>query len=156
MNAHREPKTRAIMLVALVSAVGWLLGVPYTSSDEAGAQSLNTRTNEKTPIVFPEDSSMTGTVSTAESGRPFRILTDPKTKHTVAVDPAKRVVTLKDTDGKTIWSVDVLSKAKVPFVGRAEIREIKINDGSLLVVIGKHSFVNIDMKTGTVSILGSD
>ncbi len=88
----------------------------------------------------------------------FKIITDPKAGQ-YAVVPAtnKHIILLKDRGGNPIWSVDALAAwGARPITGSNEITAMKLVNGELLVTIGRHSYVYVDIHTGKTTVFGSD
>jgi hypothetical protein len=67
-----------------------------------------------------------------------------------------RTLVAKDKQGKVLWEVDVIKKAGAPTVGQPVIRHMTLKDGKVTVVYGKHSFADIDLKSGKLLASGSD
>lgn len=57
---------------------------------------------------------------------------------------------------KLKWQTNVISICGKPKVGEPQIRYIGLNKNKLLVVIGKHNFVEVDIKNGKTKLVGSD
>ncbi len=81
-------------------------------------------------------------------------VTDPKSGMVVAVEDGALKGLAKD--GKPMWEVDVIAKCGKPAVGKAAIRHLAIKGGLVQVTYGKHSFVNVGLKTGHITCRGSD
>ncbi|WP_338647899.1 hypothetical protein V5J73_04490 [Flavobacterium sp. KS-LB2] len=58
--------------------------------------------------------------------------------------------------GKLKWQTNIISVCGKPSVGKSEIRVIKPETDKLLIVFGKHSFAEVDIKNGKTKYLGSD
>lgn len=59
-------------------------------------------------------------------------------------------------NGKLKWQTNIISVCGKPSVGKSEIRVVKPEAGELLIVFGKHSFAEVDIKNGKTKFLGSD
>lgn len=55
---------------------------------------------------------------------------------------------------KLKWQTNVISVCGEPKKGEPEIRYVGYNSNKLLIVIGKHNFVEIDVNSGTSTIVG--
>lgn len=69
----------------------------------------------------------------------------------------KDIQTLSAYENRKLkWQTNVISVCGKPSVGKSEIRVIKLKEGKLLIVFGKHSFAEVDIKNGKTKFLGSD
>lgn len=59
-------------------------------------------------------------------------------------------------NGKLKWQTNIISVCGKPSVGKSEIRVIKPETYKLLIVFGKHSFAEVDIKNGKTKYLGAD
>lgn len=59
-------------------------------------------------------------------------------------------------NGKLKWQANVISVCGKPSIGKSEIRVVKLKADKLLIVFGKHSFAEVDIKNGKTIFLGSD
>ena len=59
-------------------------------------------------------------------------------------------------NGKLKWQTNIISVCGKPSVGKSEIRVIKPETYKLLIVFGKHSFAQVDIKNGKAEYLGAD
>ncbi|WP_175453167.1 hypothetical protein [Flavobacterium noncentrifugens] len=59
-------------------------------------------------------------------------------------------------NGKQMWKTNIIKVCGKPDVGNAQIRYIKLNKEKINVIFGKHSFVEVDIKTGKTKFLGAD
>ena len=59
-------------------------------------------------------------------------------------------------NGKLKWQTNIISVCGKPSVGKPEIRVIKPKADKLLIVFGKHSFAQVDIKNGKAEYLGAD
>lgn len=59
-------------------------------------------------------------------------------------------------NGKLKWQTNIISVCGKPNVGKPEIRVIKPKGDKLLIVFGKHSFAEVDIKNGKTIFTGSD
>jgi hypothetical protein len=57
---------------------------------------------------------------------------------------------------KLKWQTNVISVCGKPSVGVPEIRYVGFSTNKLLVVIGKHDFVEVDITNGKTKLVGSD
>lgn len=55
---------------------------------------------------------------------------------------------------KLKWQTNVVSVCGKPKKGEPEIRYVGYNSNKLLIVIGKHNFVEIDINSGTSTLVG--
>ncbi|MBC5864683.1 hypothetical protein [Flavobacterium turcicum] len=58
--------------------------------------------------------------------------------------------------GKLKWKTNVVKVCGKPKVGEAKIRYIKLNGKVLNVTFGKHSWAEVDVKSGITKFIGSD
>ena len=96
--------------------------------------------------------------SHADDSRPAAPLTarDDSTGIGFRVSDNGRVVTATDQAGRVVWAVDVIEKAGAPAVGAPIIRHLSVLKGQVAVVYGKHSFANLEPRTGNLLSSGSD
>jgi hypothetical protein len=59
-------------------------------------------------------------------------------------------------NGKLKWKTNVIKVCGKPKVGEAKIRYIKLNGKVLNVTFGKHSWAEVDAKSGITKFIGSD
>jgi hypothetical protein len=59
-------------------------------------------------------------------------------------------------NGRLKWQTNIISVCVKPSVGKSEIRVIKPEADKLLIVFGKHSFAEVDIKNGKTKYLGAD
>lgn len=59
-------------------------------------------------------------------------------------------------NGKLKWQTNIISACDKPSVGKSDIRVIKPETDKLLIVFGKHSFAEVDIKNGKTKYLGAD
>lgn len=57
---------------------------------------------------------------------------------------------------KLKWQTNIISACDKSSVGKSEIRVIKPETDKLLIVFGKHSFAEVDIKNGKTKYLGAD
>lgn len=73
--------------------------------------------------------------------------TDSDSGITVSVDRDGMSVTARSATGTVLWHGDVLKKTGRPSVGCPVVRYIKITaHGGVLLVIGKHRFIEADLR----------
>jgi len=83
-------------------------------------------------------------------------LTDTKTNTKVQVSRNGKEVYATSLDGKELWRVNLVTRTK-NLVGYPVVRHLSFRSkGKILAVIGKHEYVEIDLKSGKVKHLGSD
>jgi len=83
--------------------------------------------------------------------------TDPSSGITVSVDQDGTSVTARTSAGTVLWRADVLKETGRPSVGFPVVRRIDITaHGSISLVIGKHRFVEADLKSGKMKLLGEN
>ncbi len=58
-------------------------------------------------------------------------------------------------NNKILWHTDILASCDTPLIGKPEVRYIKI-EKYILVTVGKHSFVEVDITNGKAKYVGSD
>lgn len=54
------------------------------------------------------------------------------------------------------WQTNITAICGKPNVGKSEIRVLKYLDGKLFIVLGKHSFAEVNIHNGQTNCLGSD
>jgi len=59
-------------------------------------------------------------------------------------------------NGKPKWKTNIIAICGKPYIGKPEIRVIKLKTDKMFVVFGKHSFAEVDLSTGKTKYLGSD
>jgi len=85
------------------------------------------------------------------------VVNDPKSGASATIDSTKKIISLTDKDGKKVWSVNVIEEmGQPPFVGKPEIRYVSFSNSNLTAIVGKHTFISIDTRTGKVTVQGSD
>ncbi|HXE41439.1 MAG TPA: hypothetical protein VN516_00335, partial [Candidatus Baltobacteraceae bacterium] len=86
----------------------------------------------------------------------FKTITDAQTGQYAVVNSDKTVVTLKEKDGKVIWSVDMIKSTKNDswYVG-PQIYSLRLWKNQLAVQFGKPEFY-IDIQTGKITGSASD
>jgi hypothetical protein len=57
---------------------------------------------------------------------------------------------------KLKWQTNIISVCGKPSAGKSEIRVVKPEIDKLLIVFGKHSFAEVDIKNGKTKYLGAD
>lgn len=66
-----------------------------------------------------------------------------------------RFVTAKDGNA-ILWQVDAVAAAPGPIAGEPVIRDLRIADSHVYVVVGKHTHITLDKGTGKVLDAASD
>jgi hypothetical protein len=83
--------------------------------------------------------------------------TDPGSGITVSVDPDGAAVTARDRGGTVLWHADVLKVTGRPSEGFAVVRRVEIGAaGTVELVVGKHLYVEADLKSGRLKLMGED
>ena len=63
----------------------------------------------------------------------------------------------KNAAGDVLWRADVLKLTGTPSTGFPVVRNLSISDrGSVSIVVGKHRYVEADLKSGALKLLGED
>jgi hypothetical protein len=110
-------------------------------------------------IVNGDDSKRGATEHASVRAYPDAIVsaTDPSSGITVTVDRDGTSVTARSSAGAALWHVDVLKETGRPSEGFPVVRRIEITGhGDVSLVIGKHRFVEADLKSGRMRLLGED
>jgi hypothetical protein len=83
---------------------------------------------------------------------------DSRSGKAAIVDSTRKILTLRSQDGKALWSTNVVDAVKGHVNGAAQIRHVQFGSHgtNLLVTVGKHSSVNVDIQNGKCTFLGSD
>lgn len=77
----------------------------------------------------------------------------------------KGIVFYAERDGQTLtaytgekikWAVNIIKICGEPAVGKPEIRYLKLTDGKIEIVFGKHSYASVDTENGRIKYLGAD
>lgn len=83
--------------------------------------------------------------------------TDPGSGITVSIDRDGTSVTARSATGTVLWHADVLKETGWPSVGFPVVRYIEVTaHGGVLLVIGKHRFIEADLMNGKMKLLGED
>ena len=59
-------------------------------------------------------------------------------------------------NGKLKWQTNIIKVCGKPKVGEPKIRHIKLRDKVIDVTYGKHSWAEVDVKSGKAEFIGSD
>ena len=59
-------------------------------------------------------------------------------------------------NGKLKWKTNVIKVCGKPKVGEPKIRYIKLNEKVIKVTFGKHSWAEVDLKSGKTKFIGAD
>jgi hypothetical protein len=113
------------------------------------------------------DSAVITTVREQAAKKKFAFPADaepPKPRPSVTDEATGIVVTVKDDErtlvarlgGKILWQADVIKSAGPPGVGRPVVRHLSLKGGAVTAVYGKHSFAELELKTGKLLASGSD
>jgi hypothetical protein len=72
----------------------------------------------------------------------------------VAVDSNGTGVTATNRSGHVIWRKDVVQETGLPRTGNPVVRDIKVSsNGTVLLLIGKHRYVEADIYSGVMHLL---
>jgi hypothetical protein len=83
--------------------------------------------------------------------------TDAASGITVSVDRDGKTVSAHSSAGAVLWHVDVLKETGSPSVGFAVVRRVDITPrGTVSLVVGKHRYVEANLKSGEMKVLGED
>jgi methyl coenzyme M reductase beta subunit len=110
-------------------------------------------------IVQANDSKRTASGHASIHAYPDAIIsaTDAASGITVSVDRDGASVTARSSAGAILWHADVLKETGRPSVGFPVVRRIDITArGTASLVVGKHRFVEVDLKNGKMKMLGED
>jgi hypothetical protein len=84
-------------------------------------------------------------------------VTEPKSGVHVSVDPDGSGVTAVDRKGAVLWHVDAIAQTGRPTEGFPVVRHLSITPaGAVGMVIGKHRFIEADLLTGKLTVIGSN
>lgn len=73
----------------------------------------------------------------------------------VTIEINDRLVTAL-RNGRVLWQTDAVAAAPGPIAGEPRVRSATIHDGEVHAVVGKHSLVILDLRTGSVLETASD
>ncbi|MFI2741266.1 hypothetical protein ACG2LH_00890 [Zhouia sp. PK063] len=59
-------------------------------------------------------------------------------------------------NGKVKWKTNIIGTCGEPSVGKSEIRFIRLNNGTINLIFGKHNFANVNITDGKINDSGSD
>lgn len=144
------------MLVSIVAGCSCvLLAVVLAGSVILGKRESNLHSTVKQAAPVSAEGSKSRP-NTTEKGVPVPISGVADANSGVKVEWEGRTVTAVGSDGKVKWSVDVIARCGVPFVGSPVIRNVQVQGDRVIVVFGKHSEASINLESGEVHYLGAD
>ena len=82
--------------------------------------------------------------------------TDGGSGITISVESDGTSVTARGADGAVLWHADVLKETGKPSEGFPVVRRVEITRGAVSLVVGKHRYVEADLKSGKLKFLGED
>ncbi len=83
--------------------------------------------------------------------------TDATTGITVSIDSDGTSVVAHDATGAELWRRDVLQETGRPYEGFPVVRHVaNIEGGKFSVVVGKHRYVEGDIRTGKLKLIGEN
>ncbi len=80
---------------------------------------------------------------------------ESKTGTIYYVERDKKTLTAYEK-GKFKWQINIINICGEPAIGPSEIRYLKLDNDTIRVAFGKHSFVNIEISKGKTTCLGAD
>jgi len=83
-------------------------------------------------------------------------VTDAESGTTVAVREDGRTIVARGKDLEVVWEHDVIKTADIPFVGAPVVRDLRLKDGKLTAVFGRHSYADFELAAGKFLGAGSD
>ena len=91
------------------------------------------------------------------SNQNLKVVVNSQNGSYAIVNAGKNIVTLKTSDDKIIWPVDVVKVwGDAMITGAKKIRDLRLSDNNLFVTLGKHSYITIDIRTGAPKVFGAD
>ena len=110
-------------------------------------------------MAQPKDPPRSGSSHASLRAYPDAIIsvTDAASAITVTVDPGGSGLTARDAQGAVLWQVDVLQQTGKPSEGFPVVRHLAATGrGTVSIVVGKHRYVEVDLKSGALKLLGED
>lgn len=84
-------------------------------------------------------------------------VTDTASGISVTVEPGGSLLTARDAQGAVLWQADVLQATGKPSEGFPVVRHLAVSGGGMLsIVVGKNRYVEADLRSGALKLLGED